>query len=72
MQCFTGLNKGNKDGHLDIISNSALPSANLLGYAVSFVFQDDSAQPHRQNTVKQWKFDHLNPVENNEGILGLQ
>lgn len=46
----------NKDGHSDIISYSALPSANLLGFAVNFVFQDDSVQPHRKNAVKQWKF----------------
>lgn len=67
----------NNDGHLDIISSSVIPSANLLRFAVNLVFEDDSAQPHRTNAVKQWRFDqnmrclewppqsqNLNSVEN--------
>ena len=45
----------NKDGYLDILRNSAIPSAHLLGYGDNFVFQDDGAPCHRANVVKQWK-----------------
>ena len=71
--------KGNldKDGYLDILRNSAIPSAHLLGYGDNFIFQDDGAPCHRAYIVKQGKSDqnmhclewppqspHLNPIEN--------
>ena len=45
--------KGNldKDGYLDILRNSAISSAHLLGYGDNFIFQDDSAPCHRVNVV---------------------
>ena len=67
----------NKNDYLDILRNSAIPSAHLLGYGDNFIFQDDSAPCHRANGVKQWKSDQnmrclewpqqspdLNPIEN--------
>ena len=47
----------NKDGYLDILRNSAIPSAYLLGYGDHFIFQDDGAKCHRANVVKHWKSD---------------
>ena len=41
----------NKNGYLDILKNSAIPSAHLLGYGDNFIFQDDSAPCHRVNVV---------------------
>ena len=35
----------NKNGYLDILRNSAIPSAHLLGYGDNFIFQDDIV-PH--------------------------
>ena len=67
----------NKNGYLDILRNSAIPSAHLLGYGDNFIFQNDGAPCHRANVVKQWKSDQnmrclewssqspdLNPIEN--------
>ena len=76
--------KGNlKNGYLDILRNSAIPSAHLLGYGDNFVFQDDVAPCHRANVVKQWKSDQnmcclecppqspdLNHIENLQRDLG--
>ena len=47
--------KGNldKDGYLDILRNSAIPSAHLRGYEDYFIFLDDGAPCHRANVVKQ-------------------
>ena len=71
--------KGNldKNGYLDILRNSGIPSAHLLGYGDNFIFQDYSAPCHRANVVQQWKSDQnircleqppqspdLNPIEN--------
>ena len=46
----------NKDGYVDILSNSAIPSTHL-GYGDNFIFKDDGAPCHRANVVKQWKSD---------------
>ena len=76
--------KGNlKNGYLDILRNSAIPSAHLLEYGDNFVFQDDVAPCHRANVVKQWKSDQnmcclecppqspdLNHIENLQRDLG--
>ena len=48
----------NKNGYLDILRNSAIPSAHLLGYGDNFIFQDDGAPCHRPYVVKQLKSDH--------------
>ena len=39
----------NKDGYLDILRNSAIPSAYLLGYGDHFIFQDDGTKCDRAN-----------------------
>ena len=36
----------NKDGYLDVLRNSAIPSAHLLGYGDNFIFQDHGAPCH--------------------------
>ena len=66
-----------KNGNLDILRNSVIPSAHLLGHGDNFIFQDDSAPCHRAKVVQQWKSDQymlclewppqnpdLNPIEN--------
>ena len=50
-------NLNKKDGYLDILRNSAISSAHLLGYGDNFIFQDHGAPCHRVNVVKQWKSD---------------
>ena len=67
----------NKDGYIDILANSAVPSAHFLGYGNNFIFQDDGAPCHRARAVDQWKANNnirslewpaqspdLNPIEN--------
>ena len=66
-----------KNGYLDILRNSVIPSAHLLGHGDNFIFQDDSAPCHRATVVQQWKSDQnmrclewppqspdLHPIEN--------
>ena len=66
-----------KNGYLDNLRNSVIPSAHLLGFGDNLIFQDDSAPCHNAKVVKHWKSDQdmrclewlpqspeLNPIEN--------
>ena len=67
----------NAVGYIDILGNSAVPSAHLLGYGNNFWFQDDGAPCHRAMIGHEWKVNNgiqsllwrpqspdLNPIEN--------
>jgi len=67
----------NGAGYINILENSAIPSAHLLGFGDNFWFQDDSAPSHRTQLVAEWKAENnlrclcwppqspdLNPIEN--------
>ena len=67
----------NAVGYIDILGNSAVPSAHFLGYGNNFWLQDDGAPCHRARIVHEWKNDNgiqsllwppqspdLNPIEN--------
>ena len=43
----------NANGYIDILENSAIPSAHLLGYGNNFFYQDDGAPCHRARIVKE-------------------
>ena len=67
----------NASGYIDILENSAIPSAHCLGYGDNFFLQDDGAPCHRSRIVETWKGEHdirsivwppqspdWNPIEN--------
>jgi len=48
----------NGAGYINILENSAIPSAQLLGFGDNFWFQDDGAPSHRSQLVAEWKAEH--------------
>jgi len=67
----------NGAGYINVLENSAIPSAHLLGFGDDFWFQDDGAPCHRSRLVAEWKAENnlsclswppqspdLNPIEN--------
>jgi len=67
----------NGAGYINILENSAIPSAHLLGFGDNFWIQDDGAPCHRSRLVAEWKAENnlrclswpprspdLNPIEN--------
>ena len=45
----------NGAGYINILENSAIPTAHLLGFGDTFWFQDDGAPCHRSRLVAEWK-----------------
>ena len=45
----------NGTGYINILSDSAVPSAHYLGYVSNFVLQDDAAPCHRARVANEWK-----------------
>jgi len=67
----------NGAGYINVLENSAIPSAHLLGFGDNFWFQDDGAPCHRSRRVAEWKAENnlrclswppqspdLTPIEN--------
>lgn len=45
----------NGTGYIDVLGDFLVPSAHMLGYADSYIFQEDNAPCHKARIVTEWK-----------------